>query len=164
VVSRAVIADAIYMTDDDGAVVFSAKDGDVTCKTGTFENVKVSGNITASTMNMKMGTSSLDTAALYSLTELGAHPGKTLQFPALSEGTTREYVIWYPNGGTRAAQYDVTVSGLGGSSKIKFIPTPESDASAATTSLSISPGTFARLIGLRASGDDNTYYVLCKYS
>lgn len=49
IVSKAVIADSISMTDDNGDVVFSAMGGDVTCKKGTFENVTVSGNILAGT-------------------------------------------------------------------------------------------------------------------
>lgn len=38
-------AEAIEMKDAIGNVIFEAKDGNVTCKTGTFENVKVSGSI-----------------------------------------------------------------------------------------------------------------------
>jgi hypothetical protein len=38
-------AEAIEMKDKNGNVIFEAKDGNVTCKTGTFENVKVSGSI-----------------------------------------------------------------------------------------------------------------------
>ena len=38
-------AEAIEMKDSDGNIIFEAKDGNVTCKTGTFENVKVSGSI-----------------------------------------------------------------------------------------------------------------------
>lgn len=36
-------AEAIEMKGPDGNVIFEAKDGNVTCKTGTFENVTVSG-------------------------------------------------------------------------------------------------------------------------
>lgn len=35
---------AIDMKDADGNILFQAKDGNVTCKTGTFENIRVSGN------------------------------------------------------------------------------------------------------------------------
>lgn len=41
-------ANYITMKNSAGEVVFEAKDGDVTCKTGTFENVTVSGKVTAS--------------------------------------------------------------------------------------------------------------------
>lgn len=43
-------AEAIEMKDADGNIVFLAKDGNVTCKTGTFENVDVSGIVRAKLM------------------------------------------------------------------------------------------------------------------
>lgn len=43
-------AEAIEMKNSDGELVFYAKDGNVTCKTGTFENVNVSGIIKANLM------------------------------------------------------------------------------------------------------------------
>lgn len=43
-------AEAIEMKNSDGELVFFAKDGNVTCKTGTFENVNVSGIIKANLM------------------------------------------------------------------------------------------------------------------
>lgn len=39
--------EAVEMKDSDGNVVFEAKDGNVTCNKGTFENVDVSGTITS---------------------------------------------------------------------------------------------------------------------
>lgn len=38
----------VVMKDDAGEVVFEAKDGNVTCKTGTFENIDISGDSTFS--------------------------------------------------------------------------------------------------------------------
>lgn len=43
-------AEAIEMKNSDGELVFFAKGGNVTCKTGTFENVNVSGIIKANLM------------------------------------------------------------------------------------------------------------------
>ena len=43
-------AEGITMKDEDGNVVFKAEKGNVTCKTGTFENVDVSGIVHASLM------------------------------------------------------------------------------------------------------------------
>ena len=40
-------ANYIEMKDSAGAIIFQAKDGEVTCNKGTFENVDVSGTITA---------------------------------------------------------------------------------------------------------------------
>ena len=46
-------AAAIEMTDDDGNTVFLAKEGNVQCKTGTFENVSVSGMLNGVTGSFK---------------------------------------------------------------------------------------------------------------
>ena len=40
--------EAIDMKDANGKILFQAKDGAVTCKTGTFENVNITGNLTVS--------------------------------------------------------------------------------------------------------------------
>lgn len=42
---------AIEMKDSNGNIVFRAKDGNVTCKTGTFENVNISGKLKGSVRN-----------------------------------------------------------------------------------------------------------------
>lgn len=44
---------AIDMKDDDGNILFQAKDGAVTCKTGTFENVTISGVLKGVTGSFK---------------------------------------------------------------------------------------------------------------
>lgn len=44
---------AVEMKDSAGNVVFKVKDGNVTCKTGTFENVKVSGTLNGVTGSFK---------------------------------------------------------------------------------------------------------------
>jgi hypothetical protein len=48
--------ECIDMRDAAGNILFQAKDGNVTCKTGTFENIKVSGDITAEYLNLKLST------------------------------------------------------------------------------------------------------------
>lgn len=48
--------ECIDMKDAAGNILFQAKDGNVTCKTGTFENIKVSGDITAEYLNLKLST------------------------------------------------------------------------------------------------------------
>ena len=52
--------EAIDMKDANGNILFQAKDGNVTCKTGTFENVKVIGNIEAKNINLKISSDSDD--------------------------------------------------------------------------------------------------------
>lgn len=44
---------AIDMKDAAGNILFQAKDGNVTCKTGTFENVRISGDLTVSQLKYK---------------------------------------------------------------------------------------------------------------
>lgn len=48
--------ESIDMRDAAGNILFQAKGGNVTCKTGTFENIKVSGDITAEYLNLKLST------------------------------------------------------------------------------------------------------------
>lgn len=48
--------ECIDMKDAEGNILFQAKDGNVTCKTGTFENISVSGGITAYQLNLKRST------------------------------------------------------------------------------------------------------------
>jgi len=45
--------ETIDMKDSDGNILFQAKDGSVTCKTGTFENVTVSGKLNGVTGSFK---------------------------------------------------------------------------------------------------------------
>ena len=49
--------EAIEMKDRSGNIVFKAKDGSVICKSGTFENVTVTGNITAQTLRLHISSS-----------------------------------------------------------------------------------------------------------
>lgn len=48
--------ECIDMRDAAGNILFQVKGGNVTCKTGTFENIKVSGDITAEYLNLKLST------------------------------------------------------------------------------------------------------------
>lgn len=45
--------EVIDMKDANGNILFQAKDGHVTCKTGTFENVQISGNLTVAQLKYK---------------------------------------------------------------------------------------------------------------
>lgn len=46
--------EAVEMQDETGNIVFKAKDGDVVCKSGTFENVTVTGNIVAKSIRLRI--------------------------------------------------------------------------------------------------------------
>lgn len=49
--------EAIEMKDRSDNIVFKAKDGSVICKSGTFENVTVTGNITAQSLRLHISSS-----------------------------------------------------------------------------------------------------------
>lgn len=49
--------EAIEMKDGSDNIVFRAKNGEVICKSGTFENVTVTGNITAQTLRLHISSS-----------------------------------------------------------------------------------------------------------
>ncbi len=48
--------ECIDMRDAAGNILFQAKGGNVTCKTGTFEGIKVSGDITAEYLNLRISS------------------------------------------------------------------------------------------------------------
>ncbi len=77
--------EAIDMKDAAGNILFQAKDGNVICRTGTFENIKVSGDIVAESLNLKVSTAALDEVPNGSIC-IGTS-GITL--PELPVGTTR---------------------------------------------------------------------------
>lgn len=81
--------ECIDMRDAAGNILFQAKGGNVTCKTGTFENIKVSGDITAEYLNLK-----LSTAAHYKGTPVLSNGSICVQasgiiLPELPAGTAR---------------------------------------------------------------------------
>lgn len=88
--------ECIDMKDANGNVLFQAKDGNVTCKTGTFENIKVSGDITAEYLNLKTSTAVHDeeTPALANGTICNGASGIIL--PELPQGTARSMRVLNP--------------------------------------------------------------------
>jgi hypothetical protein len=148
--SKALITDGVYMMDESGNMVFRAEKGEVECKSGTFDNVTVRGEITAEVLNLGYGTDGTDKAALLNLLEVDG----TLTFPALAEGASREYVLWFPMM-TRVVS---TVTLKGASSTVRFISDPAVNSSAA--SATIDCGRVARLIGVHPKGITYTYYII----
>lgn len=51
--------EAIDMKDAAGNILFQAKDGNVICRTGAFEGIKVSGDIVAESLNLKISDGAL---------------------------------------------------------------------------------------------------------
>ena len=51
------------MKDNNGNILFQAKDGNVVCKTGTFENINLTGTINS--VSGKIGNLSINSDGLY---------------------------------------------------------------------------------------------------
>lgn len=83
--------ETIEMKDTDGNILFQAKDGEVTCNTGNFKHVNVSGDITVEQLNLKIKTDDLiigqghDGAILINK--------EAISLPELPEGTCRVYKV-----------------------------------------------------------------------
>ena len=85
--------EVIDMRDAAGNILFQAKDGNVICRTGTFENIKVSGDITAESMNLKISDAPYE--ADYSQRPNGSICIDTsgITLPELPAGTCRSIKI-----------------------------------------------------------------------
>jgi hypothetical protein len=126
--TECLLADAIYMKDSSGNLVFKAQDGEVECKQGTFENVDVSGNITASTLDLAKDKS-------FYLASAGA----TVILPELSNAEyAREITVL-----TRQEYLNLnsTLTFKGETSNVR-IGLPTYDASAITNSITTGTGAF----------------------
>ena len=86
--------EAIEMKDGSGNIVFRAKDGKVICKSGTFENVTVIGNITAQSIRLHVtsSNSNIDGAVA-----CGAW-NNPIVLPELSDGECMNLKIYAPYG------------------------------------------------------------------
>ena len=89
--------EAVEMKDSDGNVVFEAKDGNVTCNKGTFENVEVSGTIyaTGGTFSGSLNAVEGSFKSLKCVDSSGNYAG-TLTFR--SNGTLTFDGDWYSQG------------------------------------------------------------------
>ena len=86
--------ETIDMKDDKGNIIFQAKDGKVICKSGTFENVTVIGNITAQSIRLHVtsSNSNIDGAVA-----CGAW-NNPIVLPELSDGECMNLKIYAPYG------------------------------------------------------------------
>lgn len=96
----------IDMRDADGNILFQAKDGNVTCKTGDFENVRVSGDIRVKSLRHIVNPSdNVITSAFWCSTLMdtlsdssGMRTSPYLVFPHLAPGEAMETtVVHFPN-------------------------------------------------------------------
>lgn len=84
--------ECIDMKDSAGNIIFQAKDGNVTCKSGSFQNINVSGNITADTLNLKMSTVEDGDIPNGSL----CHNASQIKLPELPNGVVRTIRVLNP--------------------------------------------------------------------
>ena len=89
--------EVVEMKNSNGQVVFQAKNGNVTCNTGTFKNVNVSGVINADMMYSKTVTISTANATAYTI-DPEREPGTTF----IVKNPTRNFWIQLPD----AEKYD----------------------------------------------------------
>ena len=83
--------EAIEMKDGSGNIVFKAKDGSVICKSGTFEDVTVTGNITANLMKHRISTSNSDINGMVVVAD-----GNYTALPELKDGECMSIKIYAP--------------------------------------------------------------------
>jgi hypothetical protein len=124
--TNSLVADSIVM-EKDGEILFRAEDGTVECKTGVFENVDVSGAITANTLDLAIDKS-------FYLVSSGA----TIILPALTSGFAREITVVtrqdYLNANT-------TLTFKGETPNVR-IGTPTYDSSSVTNQITTGTGVF----------------------
>ena len=83
----------IEMKDKDGNVVFRAKDGELDCKGGIFQNVSVSGDITVGRLRYNENTVTDGTSVINGSFIRG---GGTYVLPHLSDGEFMRIVVFNP--------------------------------------------------------------------
>ena len=152
--------EAIDMKDANGNILFQAKDGNVTCKTGTFENIKVSGDITAEYLNLKVSTANhYDSPVLANGSICVDADGIIL--PELPANTARSMRVLNPL---------ITRSGTGNlilkaaSNKVRISKTL-SMLNAVAGPVTVSGGghnsnAYFELLGIRLANNDTTYWLL----
>lgn len=86
--------EAIEMEDGSGNIVFRAKDGKVICKSGIFENVTVTGNITAKALRLHVSSSNSN---IDGAVACGAW-NNPIVLPELSDGECMNLKIYAPYG------------------------------------------------------------------
>ncbi len=153
--------EAIDMKDANGNILFQAKDGNVVCKTGTFENIKVSGDITAKYLNLKVSTANhyADTPTLANGAICVDSSGIIL--PELPKGIARSMRIL----NTLYSRTTPANLVLKPATNKVFISKSLSQLSAQSSVITINScgsnaGRYFELIGIRKSDSDYTYWLM----
>lgn len=152
--------ECIDMKDASGNVLFQAKGGNVTCKTGTFENIKVSGDITAEYLNLKTSTAAHDGESPELANGAICVAASGIILPELPQGTARSMRVLNPLV-TRTLPEDLV---LKPATQNVYISKSLSwlDASNSTVTLDdrgYNAGFYVELIGIRYAGN-KTYWLM----
>ena len=117
--------ETVEMKGSDGNIIFQVKDGNVTCKEGIFENVKVNGDLTATSLRLKQHTGASINAVNGAITtnpEITLprlQPGECMEVKMLTPISTRLNIAYVFRGTTSAvkiyASWDTAGSTLKGS-------------------------------------------------
>lgn len=151
--------ECIDMKDANGNVLFQAKDGNVTCKTGTFSNIKVSGEITAEYLNLKMSTADHANPTIANGAICTMASGITL--PELPQGVARSMRVLNPLM-TRTSPSDLVLKPQNNN---VYISTSLSQIGASNKEITISAmgynaGKYIELIGIHQPNTTQTYWLL----
>lgn len=153
--------EAIDMKDANGNILFQAKDGNVTCKTGTFENIKVSGDIMAEYLNLKIST-----AQHYAENPVLANGSICIGadgiiLPELPVGTAREVKILNPLF-TRTAPNDLVLKAATANVRIsKTLSILNAEAGPVTiASGGYNGNKYIELLGVRQTSNSFTYWLM----
>ena len=146
---------AIDMKDAAGNILFQAKDGNVICRTGTFENVKVIGDIEAANINLKISSRSDSGDPIIADGAVITGPAYH-KLPKLERGECRN-IKWVNPLLTRT----VILSTLEGEDSTVLIA-PNGNVFDAVNTYDITETGCFELIGLREDYSDYTYWHLFK--
>nr|DAZ33066.1 MAG TPA: hypothetical protein [Caudoviricetes sp.] len=153
--------ECIDMRDAAGNILFQAKDGNVTCKTGTFTNIKVTGDITAEYLNLKTSTAQHHSEAPMLANGAICNSASGIILPELPQGTARSMRVLNPlltrtipedlvlKPATTKVLISKSLSWLGATSSVVTLSGKGYNA-----------GFYVELIGVREANSDYTYWLM----
>lgn len=153
--------ESLEMKDANGNILCSIKGGEVVCKTGTFENVNVSGELTADCLNLKASTAGhAENAPVLPNGSICVN-ASALILPELASGAVRSIRILNPMV-SRQTPSDLILRPV--SSKVR-IQSNWSGLFASSSQITLSgkgynSNTYLELLGFRTAGNDDTTYWL----
>lgn len=151
--------ECIDMRDAAGNILFQAKDGNVVCRIGAFENISVSGDLTADSMNLRIATGGTDTNTIPDGSICCNTNGITL--PELPEGTARSLRVLNPLH-SRTSPGNLTLRPESANVLISKSLNESSAVSAAVVLSGCGNNSeiYMELIGVRHPGSEETYWLV----